>query len=70
MNVIDKIMESREQLQSFAAVQGVFYLKLYGSVLTRAEKPESDINFLAVFNPSIPYKWDATFELQGELELS
>ncbi|GMK39093.1 hypothetical protein PCCS19_21470 [Paenibacillus sp. CCS19] len=68
MNVIDTIIACRSEIMSIAAAHAVKQLKLYGSVLNRTEKPESDIDFLAVFDPSIPYEWDAAFELQEKLE--
>ncbi|GIO38845.1 hypothetical protein J41TS12_37060 [Paenibacillus antibioticophila] len=68
MNVIDSIIENRSKLMEVAAAQGVKQLKLYGSVLTRTEKPESDIDFLAMFDPSIPYEWNVIFQLQQKIE--
>ena len=66
--VIDVIIEKRSEIIAISAPYGVTQLKLYGSVLARSEKTESDIDFLAVFDPSIPYEWGATFELQEKLE--
>lgn len=62
MNVIDTIIEQRSKIMEISAAHRVTALKLYGSVLARREKRESEIDFLAVFDPRIPYEWNATFE--------
>ncbi|KUP22056.1 hypothetical protein [Paenibacillus sp. DMB5] len=67
-NVIDSIITYQDHIGVIAAAHGVKQLKLYGSVLSRTEKPDSNIDFLAIFDPNIPYQWDATFEMQGKLE--
>jgi len=69
MYLIDKIIENREQILALAAKHGVSTLKLYGSVLARKETSQSDIDFLAVFDPSLIYDWEASFNLKEELEL-
>ncbi|MEC0244157.1 nucleotidyltransferase domain-containing protein [Paenibacillus dokdonensis] len=69
MNVIDYIIEHRSRIMEIAAPYGVTALKLYGSCLVRREKPESDIDFLAVFDPNIPYKLGEAAELMDLLEL-
>ena len=51
-----------------AELYGVIQLKLCGSVLIRKEKLESDIEFLAIFDPKIPYDWEAVHNLEEELE--
>ncbi|MFC5528357.1 nucleotidyltransferase family protein [Cohnella yongneupensis] len=69
MNVIDTIIEQRTRIMEIAAAHGVIALKLYGSCLARREMPESDIDFLAEFDPSIPFEWGKAAELMEELEL-
>lgn len=68
MNEIDRIIQNRKQLMTLVAKHGVISLKLYGSVLARTETEQSDIDFLAVFDPSLEYDWEARFRVQEELE--
>ncbi|RUS44578.1 nucleotidyltransferase family protein [Cohnella sp. AR92] len=69
MNVIDTIIEHRSRIMAIAAPYGVTALKLYGSVLNRTEKPDSDIDFLAVFDQTHPFKLGEAAELADLLEL-
>lgn len=66
MNVLDLIVRDRNQIMKIVEPYGVIQLKLYGSVLIRKEKPESDIDFLAVFD--LPFDWEAKFKLEEGLE--
>lgn len=69
MNVLDDlIIKNRDHIMSIAIRYGVTQIKVYGSALARTEISESNINFLAFFDPSKKYKWDATFRLQENLE--
>jgi predicted nucleotidyltransferase len=68
MNVIDNVIQSREQILELVAKHGVTSLKLYGSVLARKETVQSDIDFLAIFAPSLSYEWDTRFKVQADLE--
>ncbi|OME34942.1 hypothetical protein BSK58_24870 [Paenibacillus odorifer] len=54
MNVIGCIIKNRSKLMEFT--HGVTSLKLFGSVLDRTEQPESNIDFIAVFDMS-KYEW-------------
>jgi predicted nucleotidyltransferase len=69
MNVIDTIIARRSDIMFLVAPYGVKQLKLYGSCLARREKLESDIDFLAVFDPNIPFEWRVVTELMDLLEL-
>lgn len=64
MNVIDTIIEQRSKIMEIATSHGVTSLKLFGSVLARAEHSNSDIDFLVTFDPS-KYVEDDT-ELTGK----
>lgn len=68
MNLIDKIIENREKILEKATMHGVIVLKLYGSVLVKSETEHSDIDFLAIYDSSIPYDWEASFNLEEELK--
>jgi len=69
MHLIETIIQNREHILSLAANHGVKTLKLYGSVLAREETEHSNINFLAVFDPSLSINDGAAlFDLLVELE--
>jgi predicted nucleotidyltransferase len=53
---------------SLVSKYGVTALKLYGSVLAKTETEQSDIDFLAIFDTSTEYDWEACFHIEDELE--
>ncbi|WP_079913046.1 nucleotidyltransferase family protein [Paenibacillus sp. 32352] len=67
VNVIDSIIENRNKLMEIVSCHGVTSLKIFGSVLARTEKPDSNIDFIAVFNP-LKYEWGAHLDVQYDLE--
>ncbi|RUS44579.1 nucleotidyltransferase family protein [Cohnella sp. AR92] len=67
MNVLDKIIAQRTQIMQLVAPYGVTSLRLFGSVLNRTEKPFSNIDFVAVFDPN-QFTWGAHLDVQSELE--
>lgn len=66
MNVIDHIIKNRDHILALGSKYGVTSLRLFGSVLNRTERPDSNIDFVAVFTD---FEWGAHVDVQSELEV-
>jgi predicted nucleotidyltransferase len=68
LNVLDEVINKRYEALEKVKPFGVKSLKVYGSVLSRSERPDSDIDFLLIFDDGVEYNRGHRIEVGKVLE--